>query len=119
MFAFKGLIKIVAAQEDIDITALKKSIHMLAKKDITLRASKITLDADEVVAINGGTSYSIWKRASIEHGTSGLWREYAGNHSLQPQKELPLPEIKFPTTLCEDCVLKALKSGSPVAAVGG
>ena len=119
MFAFKGLIKIVAAQEDIDITALKKSIHMLARKDITLRANKITLDADEIVAINGGTSYSIWKKAGIEHGTSGLWREYAGTHSLQPQKDLPLPKIKFPTTLCEDCVLKALKSGSPVAAVGG
>ncbi|MCR6478227.1 type VI secretion system tip protein VgrG [Variovorax sp. ZS18.2.2] len=119
MFAFKGLVKIVAAQEDIDITALKKSIHMLAKKDITLRANRITLDADEIVTINGGTSYSLWKKASIEHGTSGLWREYAGSHSLQPQKDLPLPEIKFPTTLCEDCVLKALKSGSLVAAVGG
>ncbi|MBJ2158573.1 type VI secretion system Vgr family protein [Variovorax sp. IB41] len=119
LFAFKGLVKIVAAQDDIDITALKKSIHMLARKDITLRANKITLDADEIVTINGGRSYSLWKKASIEHGTSGLWREYAGSHSLQPQKELPLPEIKFPTTLCEDCVLKALKSGSPVAAVGG
>ncbi|RQO48814.1 type VI secretion system tip protein VgrG, partial [Variovorax sp. KBW07] len=119
LFAFKSFIKIVAAQEDIDITALKKSIHMLARKDITLRANKITLDADEIVAINGGTSYSIWKKARIEHGTSGLWREHAATHSLQPQKNLPLPEIKFPATLCEDCVLKALKSGSPVAAVGG
>jgi type VI secretion system secreted protein VgrG len=118
LFALKGLVKIVAAQEDIDITALKKSIHLLAKKDITLRANKITLDADEIVAINGGTSYSIWKKTSIEHGTSGLWREHAGTHSLQPQKDLPLPQIKFPTTLCEDCVLKALKAGSPVAAVG-
>ncbi|KIQ30056.1 type VI secretion protein ImpA [Variovorax paradoxus] len=118
LFAFKGLIKIVAAQDDIDITALRKSIHMLARKDITLRANKITLDADEIVTINGGTSYSLWKKAHIEHGTTGLWREYAGSHSLQPQKELPLPTIKFPTTLCEDCVLKALKSGSPVAAVG-
>ncbi|MDZ4360283.1 MAG: type VI secretion system tip protein TssI/VgrG, partial [Variovorax sp.] len=117
LFAFKSFIKIVAAQDDIDITALKTSIHMLAKKDITLRANKITLDADEIVAINGGTSYSIWKNASIEHGTSGLWREYAAKHSLQTQKDLPLPKIKFPTTLCEDCVLKALKSGSPVAAV--
>lgn len=119
LFAFKSFIKIVAAQEDIDITALKKSIHLLARKDITLRANKITLDADEIVTINGGTSYSIWKKASIEHGTSGLWREYAASHSLQPQKDLPLPQIKFPSTLCEDCVLKALKSGSPVAAVGG
>ncbi|MCY1243411.1 hypothetical protein D9M72_564250 [compost metagenome] len=92
---------------------------MLAKKDITLRANKITLDADEIVAINGDTSYSIWKNASIEHGTSGLWREHAARHSLQPQKDLPLPKIKFPTTLCEDCVLKALKSGSPIAAVEG
>lgn len=119
LFAFKGLVKIVAAQEDIDITALKKSIHMLARKDITLRANKITLDADEIVTINGGTSYSIWKKAGIEHGTNGLWREHASNHSLQPRKDIPLPKIKFPTTLCEDCVLKALKAGSPVAAVGG
>jgi uncharacterized protein involved in type VI secretion and phage assembly len=49
-----------------------------------------------------------------------LSAEARGNAAnLQPQKNLPLPEIKFPTTLCEDCVLKALKSGSPVAAVGG
>lgn len=117
LFAYKGIIKIVAATEHIYIEAQKQGIHLKAREEITLRAKKIKIEADEV-EINGGTSYSRWKSADIEHGTSGTWREYAATHSHTPQRNLPLPAMKFPNTLCEDCVLKALKSGSAVAGVG-
>jgi type VI secretion system secreted protein VgrG len=119
MFAFKTGIKLVAGNADVDITALKSSIRLLAKLDISLTANKITITAKEELVINGGTSYSRWNSAGIEHGTQGTWREHASVHSLVGSKSLPVPEVKFPSVLCEDCLLKALKAGSPVAAVGG
>ena len=117
MFAYKAGIKVVAASADIDITALKNSIHLLAKLEITHSANRITITAKEEVLINGGTSFSRWNSQGIEHGTKGAWREHAAVHSLVGPKSLPVPEVKFPAAICLECLLKALKAGSGVAAV--
>jgi type VI secretion system secreted protein VgrG len=82
MFASKAGMRLVAASADIDIKALKDSINMLAKLNITHTANKITINAKEEVVINGGSSYSRWSSGGIEHGTSGIWREHASVHSL-------------------------------------
>ncbi|WP_422823657.1 DUF2345 domain-containing protein [Variovorax rhizosphaerae] len=82
MFAYKSGMKLVAASSDIDITALKDSINVLAKLNITHTANKITITAKDEVVINGGSSYSKWNASGIEHGTNGVWREHASVHSL-------------------------------------
>ncbi|MET3915009.1 type VI secretion system secreted protein VgrG [Variovorax sp. OAS795] len=107
LFAFKAGIKLVAANADVDIKALKKNIHLLAKLDITHTANKITITAKEEVQINGGTSYSRWNNAGIEHGTQGLWREHASIHSMVGPKSLPVPDSNFPEPVCKECLLKA------------
>ncbi len=113
LFAFNAGMRLVAANADIDITALKNSLNLLAKLNITLTANKITITAKEEVQINGGTSYSRWNSAGIEHGTQGLWREHASIHSTVGPKSLPVPEIKFPEPICKECLRKALAAGVP------
>jgi len=80
LFAYQAGMKLLAASADIDISALKHSIHLLAKLDITHTANRITLSAKEEITINGGTSFSRWNASGITHGTSGVWKQQAGDH---------------------------------------
>jgi len=93
MFAYKAGMKLVAAGADIDITALKDSVNILAKLNITHTANRITITAKEEVVINGGTSFSRWNAAGIVHGTSGTWRQHAAQHSFVPGKSEGTPNL--------------------------
>jgi type VI secretion system secreted protein VgrG len=86
LFAYKAGMKLVAASADIDITALKDSVNILAKLNITHTANRITITAKEEVVINGGSSFSRWNASGIVHGTSGTWQQHAAQHSLLPGK---------------------------------
>ena len=113
LFAFNAGIKLVAAAQDIDIAALKNSINLLAKLDITLSANKITITAKEEVVINGGTSYTRWNSSGIENGTPGRWVEHAASHGSPGPKSLPVLPLEFPEPVCKECLLKALAAGAP------
>ncbi|RYE91568.1 MAG: DUF2345 domain-containing protein, partial [Oxalobacteraceae bacterium] len=93
MFAYKAGMKLVAAGADIDITALKDSVNILAKLNITHTANRITITAKEEVVINGGTSFSRWNASGIVHGTSGVWRQHAAQHDLDPGKSEGTPAL--------------------------
>ncbi|QJE02606.1 type VI secretion system tip protein VgrG [Massilia forsythiae] len=93
MFAYKAGMKLVAAGADIDITALKDSVNILAKLNITHTANRITITAKEEVVINGGTSFSRWNAAGIVHGTSGTWRQHAAQHHVVPGKSEGTPAL--------------------------
>lgn len=93
MFAYKAGMKLVAASADIDITALKDSVNILAKLNITHTANRITITAKEEVVINGGTSFSRWNASGIVHGTSGNWRQHAAQHSFVPGKSEGTPTL--------------------------
>ena len=93
MFAYKAGMKLVAASADIDITALKDSVNILAKLNITHTANRITITAKEEVVINGGTSFSRWNASGIVHGTSGTWRQHAAQHSFVPGKSEGTPGL--------------------------
>ncbi|RFO96247.1 type VI secretion system tip protein VgrG [Rhodoferax lacus] len=73
LFAYKSGMKLTSAKDNIDIQALKTSIHLLAKLDITHTASRITLTAKDSVTINGGGSFTVWSAASIRSGTAGMF----------------------------------------------
>ena len=93
LFAYKAGMKLVAASADIDISALKDSVNILAKLNITHTANRITITAKEEVVINGGTSFSRWNAAGIVHGTSGTWRQHAAEHSFVPAKSEGSPSL--------------------------
>jgi type VI secretion system secreted protein VgrG len=93
MFAYKAGMKLVAASADIDITALKDSVNILAKLNITHTANRITITAKEEVVINGGTSFSRWNASGIVHGTNGIWRQHATKHSFDPAKSEGAPGL--------------------------
>jgi len=90
MFAYKAGMKLVAANADIDIAALKNSISVLAKMDIRQEANRITITAVEEVVINGGSSYTCWNASGIVNGTRGTWRAHAAKHSfIGPDSRTP------------------------------
>jgi type VI secretion system secreted protein VgrG len=93
MFAYKAGMKLVAASADIDITALKDSVNILAKLNITHTANRITITAKEEVVINGGTSFSRWNASGIVHGTNGNWVQHAAHHSFVPGKSEGTPGL--------------------------
>lgn len=99
MFAYKAGMKLVAASADIDITALKDSVNILAKLNITHTANRITITAKEEVVINGGSSFSRWNASGIVHGTSGKWVQYAAHHSFEPAKSEGRPSLPEPVKL--------------------
>jgi type VI secretion system secreted protein VgrG len=99
LFAYKAGMKLVAASGDIDITALKDSVNILAKLNITHTANRITITAKEEVVINGGTSFSRWNASGIVHGTNGIWREHAAQHSLVVGAAEGRPNLPVPTVL--------------------
>lgn len=99
MFAYKAGMKLVAASADIDITALKDSVNILAKLNITHTANRITITAKEEVVINGGTSFSRWNASGIVHGTSGKWVQHASHHSFEPGKSEGTPSLPQPVQL--------------------
>ncbi|MBS0428514.1 MAG: DUF2345 domain-containing protein, partial [Proteobacteria bacterium] len=97
-------LRLIAANSDIDIQALKDSINILAKLEIRQEANRITITAKEEVLINGGTSYTRWNAQGIVSGTNGIWREHAATHSLVGPASLPVKLTPFP-----DAHLKAFK----------
>lgn len=128
MVAFEQGIRIVSAQADIEINALKDSISIRARRNVVIEGEDISLNArnnlsllaQNQVLVNGGTSHSTWTGSGIEHATPGVHREWAGNHSLVGPKSQPVPgtqALSGAQVLCKDCMLKALASGSGVAAV--
>ncbi len=99
MVAFNKGIRMAAAAADIDITALKDSINVLAKLNIKMEANRITITAKEEILINGGSSYTRWNAGGIESGTGGLWRAHAASHSMVGPKSDGQPRLPQPSQL--------------------
>lgn len=90
MFAYKAGIKLISANKDIDIHALKTNINILAKLQITHTAETIQISASKEVVINGAGSYSQWRVGNIESGTNSNWVTHAALHSMPGPKTLPI-----------------------------
>ncbi|WP_322044368.1 type VI secretion system Vgr family protein [Paraburkholderia sp. J67] len=62
---------LVAVSGDIDLRALKDSINLLAKLNVSVTGEKITIRAKQEVEIQGGGSFTRWSAGKIYSGTSG------------------------------------------------
>ncbi|WP_322049742.1 DUF2345 domain-containing protein, partial [Burkholderia cepacia] len=74
------------AAGDIDIRALKDSINLLAKLNITHTAERITLNAKTELVINGGGSATVYNAGGITHQTSGRYTGHAAKFSYTGPK---------------------------------
>jgi type VI secretion system secreted protein VgrG len=106
-FTYQAGMKLVAAAGDIDLQALKHSINLLAKLNITHIANRITITAKEEVLINGGGSYTRWNAGGIEEGTKGSAVTHAARHAMVGPASLPVALPQFPQAVCEECELAA------------
>jgi type VI secretion system secreted protein VgrG len=114
MFAYKSGMKLISASSDVNITALKTSIHLLTKMDITLISNTIALTAKKQVLVNGGGSYMKWSAGSIEEGTSGTRVAHAGTHPVAgPKNKPPVPTV-WPEVKGDDRFKVLYPDGTPV-----
>ncbi|WP_434677369.1 type VI secretion system tip protein VgrG [Pseudomonas sp. R1-18] len=72
--------RLVAASGDIDIRALKDSINLLARLNVTVSADRITLSAKTELVIQGGGSSTTWNAGGITQATAGPHTVHAANH---------------------------------------
>ena len=95
LFAMKAGFRLIAAGGDIDVKALKDSINLLAKLNITQTADTITISAKKELKLNGGTSYIHLNSSAIEGGTPGKFTMHTSMASFpSPASEA----AAFPTT---------------------
>ncbi|MGS7254320.1 DUF2345 domain-containing protein, partial [Pseudomonas anuradhapurensis] len=69
--------RLVAAAGDIDFRALKDSINLLAKLDITANADRIILKAKTELVVQGGGSATTYNAGGITHVTSANYTAHA------------------------------------------
>ena len=79
--------RLVAASGDIDVRALKDSINLLAKLNITANAERITLTAKTELVIQGGGSATTYNAAGITHVTTGPYTAHAANFAYTSAKK--------------------------------
>ncbi len=94
LFAYRAGMKLVAASADIDITALKDSVNVLAKLNITQTANRITISAEKEVVVNGGGSITRWNEAGVTTTTGGTCRQQAASHVYTGPVNGQAPQIK-------------------------
>ena len=90
--------RLVAASGDIDVRALKDSINLLAKLNITANAERITLTAKTELVIQGGGSATTYNAAGITHVTTGPYTAHAAQFAYTSAKNLAgvFPEAPKP-----------------------
>jgi type VI secretion system secreted protein VgrG len=113
VYAMQNGMEVIAAQADIEIKALKNSIHMMAKDTINLTADHINIVAKTKLTLNGGTSYEEYSAGQITSGTTGKYTNYAKVHSHVPGDSKPTKPLNGEA--CETKEHAADNGGNSVA----
>jgi type VI secretion system secreted protein VgrG len=87
-FVRQAGMKFIAAENDIDVKALKDNLNLFAKQEIKEESTRITLKAKEEILLVGGGSYLKINGATIENGTPGQWVAYAAKHSFASPRSM-------------------------------
>ena len=99
LFVYQAGMRLVAAAGDIDLKALKDSINLLAKLNVTVVADRIRISAQQEVEISGGGSYTRWRAGEITSGTNGNFevhsagRIFTGPDNKSSPLVLDAPEL--------------------------
>lgn len=101
LFAYELGMQLISASADIDIKALKTSIHLFAKLHITQTADTITLSAKNKISIQGGGSTTTWSASGIASTSSAPFTVHSAGaffDDVKPGAIPPLPEPPKPGT---------------------
>jgi type VI secretion system secreted protein VgrG len=93
LFAYQAGMRLIAASGDIDLKALKDNINLLAKLNVTVTATKVTISAQQEVEINGGGSYTRWTSGQIQSGTSGGFVVHSASRAFTGPDNVSTPAI--------------------------
>ncbi|MEQ5839714.1 type VI secretion system tip protein VgrG [Paraburkholderia acidicola] len=93
LFVSEAGMRLIAAAGDIDVKALKDNINLLAKLNVTVTATKITISAQQEVEINGGGSYTRWSAAQIKSGTAGSFEVHSATRMFVAPDSISTPDI--------------------------
>ncbi|MBO9651183.1 MAG: type VI secretion system tip protein VgrG [Variovorax sp.] len=89
VYAMQNGMEMIAAQADIEIKALNKSIKMMAKDKIELAADTISIVAKTKLTVNGGGSYAEYSSGKLTEGTTGQYTNHAAAHSFDGPDSKP------------------------------
>ncbi|MFM0243267.1 type VI secretion system Vgr family protein [Paraburkholderia phytofirmans] len=116
LFAYQFGIRIISYAEDINISALRKNLNLLAKLDITQSANRITIKATEEVMLHGGDSYISLKNGKIKVG-GGVYEVNAEVKNLPP-KPMGVSADGLPDVQANDQMFRTLSpTGQPLPGV--
>ncbi|CAJ0803617.1 hypothetical protein LMG19083_03916 [Ralstonia psammae] len=117
--AHKLGIKLFASRGPVDIQAQKDSMNLLAKLGISIVSTEdsIRIIAKKELLIGGGGSHTRYNAGGITHLTDGKYIAHAANHAWPAEQSLPIEMPLTPKPICIECLLKAMKAGSALAAV--
>lgn len=111
-------IKLIAAKDDIDLQAQSDELKFLAKKDVKLVSATQYIDfaaAKKIhLAVAGGASITIDGGITVQ--CTGTITVHASKKSFTGPEQGNYALPVFPQNVCVECMLAAMKSGSPFSA---
>ncbi|AKJ27552.1 type VI secretion system Vgr family protein [Caldimonas brevitalea] len=111
---------VVAAQGDLDVQAQAGTLQVAAQQQIDIKSQNAHIDwasAKKItLATAGGASITIDGNGIVTQ-CPGKITVHAGKKSFAGPGQEPYPMPQLPNFLCIECLLGALKSGSPLAKV--
>jgi len=115
----KTSLKLFAAKGKIQLQAQSDSMELTADKDVTVTSCKdsITIAAKTEILLNvGGGSYIRMAGGNIEVHCPGTLSVKGAEHDVAGPASMTVPMPIFPgKQFCLQCMLNAIKSGSPLA----
>ncbi|WP_233873533.1 type VI secretion system Vgr family protein [Paraburkholderia adhaesiva] len=84
---------LVAVSGNIDLRALKDSINLLAKLNVTVTAEKIIISATQEIEVRGGGSFTRWTNGNIYNGTSGQFEVHSAGRLMTGPDSAALPTL--------------------------
>jgi len=117
--AHKLGIKLFASRGPVEIQAQNDTMRLLAKLGISIISTEdsIKVIAKKELLIGGGGSHTLYNAAGIKHTTEGLYIAHAADHGWPMKQALPMDLPATPKPVCIECLIKAMKAGSALAAV--
>jgi len=117
--AHKLGIRLFASRGPVEIQAQNDTMSLLAKLGISIISTEdsIKVIAKKELLIGGGGSHTQYNAAGIKHTTEGLYIAHAADHGWPVKQALPMDFPAMPKPVCIECLIKAMKAGSALAAV--
>ena len=110
--------KLIAAQGKVQVQAQHGDVEVTAEQDITVTAckGKIVIPAHKEIILTSGGAYIRLKDGKIELHCPGTLSVKGSVHEWSGPDSMKVPMPQFPNNICKECLLAAMRSGSPVIA---